>query len=383
MKILAVTPCSLDVINDGTKLRASTTIEALRRQHNVELVHFDSRFAPAAHSFSRLGRLFSLDAALLRRFRNAEFAALLAEKAKEADLCYLISLQMGQYQPHLPNDLPCVLDNYNVESDILANLARQRPWFTRWFWLLEAYKLKRAEARILKTVDACVAISEEDATTFQKMAPTTRVSTIPPALDLLPYTELNAPPQLGTMVFIGALDWHVNDDAATWMAREVMPRILNRYPDARLQIVGKNPGERLRGLANPSIEVHPNVESVLPYLSRAQIVLAPLRYGSGVQYKVIQGMAAARPLVLTPTSATGICARAGEHFLLGKNTDSYAAACCTLLENPERCREMGLRARALATSHYSQQTLSSRIEDAMMIAVREKQRKRGEQCQPS
>lgn len=365
-KVLILLPSSLEVIDDGTKLRAYATVQALGQCFELEILHFEGRFSPPASAFTRLRRLLSPTPSLLRRFCSPTFGRIVAERAVLADLCYCVSLQMGLFKRYLPREMPCVVDNYNVESEILATLARQRPWTTRWFWHLETLKLRWAEARILRAADACVAISEEDASSLVRMAPSKRIFTIPPALDLTPYAELVSAVQPATMVFIGALDWHVNEDAARWFAMEVFPLIQGQHPQARLWLVGRNPGPGVCALAGPSVEVHGNVESVLPFLSQAQVGLAPLRYGSGVQYKVIQGMAAGKPMVLTPTSATGLQARPDEHFLLGTDAKTYAAACCRLIAEPSYGKEMGLRARQFALRHHSEEQLAERLKEVVL-----------------
>ncbi|HCY01758.1 MAG TPA: glycosyl transferase family 1, partial [Erythrobacter sp.] len=59
------------------------------------------------------------------------------------------------------------------------------------------------------------------------------------------------------------------------------------------------------------VRVWGEVPDVRPFLKSADLVVAPLLIARGVQNKVLEAMAMARPVVLTPGAATGIEARDG------------------------------------------------------------------------
>src|SRR5262249_48188099 len=112
------------------------------------------------------------------------------------------------------------------------------------------------------------------------------------------------------IVFTGAMDYWPNIDAGTWVAREVVPRLRKVDAKARFYIVGMNPDRSVRALAHEAaVCVTGRVADVRPYLRHARVVVAPLRVTRGIQNKVLEAMAMARPVVVTPGVAQALSAR--------------------------------------------------------------------------
>jgi glycosyltransferase involved in cell wall biosynthesis len=63
---------------------------------------------------------------------------------------------------------------------------------------------------------------------------------------------------------------------------------------------------------------------VRPYLRHATAVVAPLRIARGIQNKVLESMAMARPTVVTPAALEGIDAVPGEELLLAADAEAFA-----------------------------------------------------------
>jgi glycosyltransferase involved in cell wall biosynthesis len=190
---------------------------------------------------------------------------------------------------------------------------------------------------------------------------------LPPRLD--PARE--AP---GTILFVGAFHHPPNRDAAIWLAREILPAVLARHPGARLQIVGSGPTPEVRALAGPNVEIVADAPSVLPHLEEAAVVMAPVRTGGGMRMKVLQAMAAGKAVVTTPRGTEGYTGFSEEPPLaVGESEEEIAVATAGLLEDDERRRRLGERAREFAERHHSPQAWAARqtvvFEEA--IAARE------------
>ena len=109
------------------------------------------------------------------------------------------------------------------------------------------------------------------------------------------------------LVFTGAMDYWPNIDAVTWFAQEVLPLIRDSIATARFAIVGARPSREVRALASlPGVTVTGGVRDIRPYLAHARAVVAPLRVARGVQNKVLEAMAMARPVVATAVAVEGI-----------------------------------------------------------------------------
>src|SRR4029077_20322641 len=71
-------------------------------------------------------------------------------------------------------------------------------------------------------------------------------------------------------------------------------------------IVGSNPTAAVQRLADGDVRVHGRGEDVRPYLAHAAAVVAPLRIARGIQNKVLEAMAMAAPVIVTPQAREGL-----------------------------------------------------------------------------
>jgi glycosyltransferase involved in cell wall biosynthesis len=83
------------------------------------------------------------------------------------------------------------------------------------------------------------------------------------------------------------------------------------------------------------------------------VVVAPLRIARGIQNKVLEAMAMARPVVLTQAAATSIPGEDGTHFALADSDDAFVTRTLELLASDEAARGIGAAARRLVRERMS------------------------------
>ena len=287
---------------------------------------------------------------------------------------FVFSGQMGQYVPasfdgRLVVDL-CDVDSVKFEAYAAAG---QRRWLNR----REGRLLRAEEARLARRADATLFISDIEAGLFRSRmgaADDIAIRTLgngidaaffdPAAVALQADLEEGEDPQL---VFTGQMDYPPNIAAVEWVMSEIMPMLRRTYARARFHVVGRAPVAALRARHGENgVRVWGAVPDVRPFLKSADLVLAPLLIARGVQNKVLEAMAMARPVVLTPGAATGIDARDGEHFAV---TEALAAPMLAridaLLADPGRARAMGAAARRFVTERMSWES----VEDSLAEIV--------------
>jgi len=95
-----------------------------------------------------------------------------------------------------------------------------------------------------------------------------------------------------------------------------------------------NPTSAVQALANDrSTVVTGRVEDVRPYLRHARVVVAPLRIARGIQNKVLEAMAMAKPVVATSEAAAALCGRPGVEYAVAADAAEFAATVCELLDS--------------------------------------------------
>lgn len=220
---------------------------------------------------------------------------------------------------------------------------------------VEYWRLRGYERGIGKQFDRCLLISETDRRAIDPSGELKNVFFNPHGTDVLRF----APPRETTrepmsLVFAGALGIDTNSDAVLFFARKVLPLIWRERPDVRVYVVGRYPPASIRRLAQDRrIDVTGLVPDVRPYLWRAAVGIDPIRIAAGMQNKVIEGMAAGLPMVITSAANEGIGARHGENVWIADAPEEFASAVLTLLRDSARAHALARRAQAFAQSHWT------------------------------
>lgn len=254
-----------------------------------------------------------------------------------------------------------VVDFCDVDSAKWTRYAEDRSGLMAWLYRREGERLAAFERRIGETVHASVLASEAEAALFRTVAP--RAAQRTHAIDngvnagfFDPAQDHASPYEAGVLpvVFTGAMDYWPNVDGAVWFASEIWPAIRARFPAARFYIVGMNPSEEVRALAQlAGVHVTGTVPDVRPYLRHAAAVVAPLRIARGVQNKVLEAMAMARPVIASRTCAQGLLAKEGEHLLLAGEVQEYVDAVSACLAGDIDAAALGQRGREKVLDTYA------------------------------
>jgi glycosyltransferase involved in cell wall biosynthesis len=151
------------------------------------------------------------------------------------------------------------------------------------------------------------------------------------------------------------MDYWPNVDAVQWFAQEVFPRLRARSPDLRFYIVGARPSPAVQALAQQAgVVVTGTVPDVRPYIAHAAVAVAPLRIARGIQNKVLEAMAMARAVVVSPQALEGIDAEPGSELVLAESGPAFIGAVSSLLEGQDSALDaIGQAARAKVQRRYS------------------------------
>lgn len=258
-----------------------------------------------------------------------------------------------------------VMDFVDMDSDKWRQYARTRPWPFAWIYRREADKLLAWERRVAAEFDVSLFVSAQEAADFRRAAPECahRVGWYGNGVDadyFSPQRPYANPYPTGTeaLVFTGAMDYWPNVDAVTWFAREVFPALRAQRSSLAFYVVGSRPCAEVRALAREGgIVVTGRVADVRPYLAHAAAVVAPLRIARGVQNKVLEAMAMARTVVVSPQALEGIDARAGEEVLLADGAEPFRLAVLQALQGPD----LGTAARRRVLQDYVWEACLARV----------------------
>lgn len=258
-----------------------------------------------------------------------------------------------------------ILDFVDVDSSKWAAYANEAHQPMRGIFERERRTLLAFERRAATHYDHSLFVSEHEWKHFLTLAPecTHNTGWITNGVDLAhfsPELAFDQPfePSGSDVVFTARMDYRPNIDAATWFARSVLPELQVRRPGVRFWIVGAAPTTEVRRLAAlPGVAVTGRVPDTRPFIAAANVVVAPLRVARGVQNKVLEAMAMARPVVATTHAFTGVQATPGRDILLANGVEETVRSVMDVLEG--RHAGLGIKARhAMETGHNWSVSLS-------------------------
>ena len=268
------------------------------------------------------------------------------------------SAAMAQYVMSA-RGIPRVADLVDVDSDKWRQYAATQPWPYSAIYRRESRVLLQYEREVARQFDATVFVSAPEAALFRQVAPEVadKVWHINNGVDAEYFSpERDYPNPYGdskrVLVFTGAMDYWPNVDAVVSFAHSVFPAVRRSVPDARFYIVGARPTPEVMKLADlPGVTVTGSVPDMRPYLAHAKLAVAPLRIARGVQNKVLEAMAMARPVLASQQAAEGIEARVGTEFLVAGDEAEFVREAIRLLESDD-VAALGAAARARVVSTY-------------------------------
>jgi sugar transferase (PEP-CTERM/EpsH1 system associated) len=241
--------------------------------------------------------------------------------------------------------VPAIVDLVDVDSQKWLDYSATSHWPKSRLFAIEARRLRALESGLPSWARAVTLVSQAELALYRGIAGVERSFSITNGVDL-EYFRPQPASEESTCVFVGALDYRPNIDAACWFVAEVWPHVRELRPELRFTIVGRRPTAAVRQLAsNPGVEVVGQVPDVRPFVARASIVVVPLRLARGVQNKVLEALAMGKATIASPPALAGLKARPDEHLLSATTPMEWVRAIDSLLVDAERRRQLGIAGR--------------------------------------
>jgi glycosyltransferase involved in cell wall biosynthesis len=281
------------------------------------------------------------------------------------DAIHLDSIHMMRYASTQRGRV--IYNWHNIESEALRRYAAavtSAP--RRWYALQTAAKLELLEREMLQKAFGHVVCSARERDRLLQIASKARIAVIHNGVDMQYFASAGA----GTsarrnLVFVGAMDYYPNTEAAASFTQLIWPRVRAKMPDTRLLIVGANPGASVRALAGvPGVEVTGTVTDVRPYYRDALAAIVPLRTGGGTRLKILEAMAAGVPVISTPLGAEGLEVTPGKDILIAglDDAEQWAGHVLRVSEPTDETRKALVSAALeLTQARYNWETLGQTL----------------------
>jgi sugar transferase (PEP-CTERM/EpsH1 system associated) len=273
----------------------------------------------------------------------------------EPDLLYAHTIRMGRY-----------IEPYRICARVLAmqvsmtlNYSRLAEhasgFFSKMLYSMEYRKLRASEADFARRFDRVLLISRYDLNAIEQKTPLDNVFFSPHGIDFAYFSpDTTVPKEPHALIFTGNMNYAPNVDAALYFYEEMFPSIRTQVPKVKWYIVGADPVPEIKSLGRDrAVQVTGRVPDLRGYMNRAQVAIAPLRIGAGLQNKVLEGMSVGLPMVITSIANEGIQAVDGENVLVADAVSDFSDRVVSLLNNPGQRIQLGGAAREFIVRNWS------------------------------
>ena len=359
----------------GDKLHLLNILKPLSRRHEIVLVSFiqkeeERQWFEELRPFCKrlevvhlptwrsllncLGALFSSTPFQVAYFRSGTMENLVRRVIGEErpDAIHIHLIRMAQHAEKL-RDIPRVVDLTDATSLYLSRFREASRNPLKKMLLAEELRRILSYEPLLSAFDCSVVCSPLDLSVMHRHVPGARVEISRNAVDMSRFPPLDASvtADANRLIFTGNMTYFPNADAAQFLVREILPIVRAEVPGVQLYLVGQNPPPSVRALAGDGVHVTGFVEDIRAEYARSMVAVAPVRFGAGTLYKLLEPLALGVPVVTTTTGIGGLDVTPGADVLVADSAAGLAAHIVRLLGDPDlrhaQAQRAALKVRAL------------------------------------
>lgn len=275
---------------------------------------------------------------------------------KNIQIIHVHTLEMAEFTNRL-RGIPRLLDI--ADSSSLA-YARKANFYGKDFSLrtllryLNYKKLKRFEKLSIESHNVCTSVSPIDAAAMKALALAANIHVIPNGVDTAFFAPLPVEEESPSVVFSGVMNFLPNMDAVLHFFREILPLVRQKIPALRFYIVGRSPTQEIKNLGQyNNIIVTGFVKDIRKWICKANVVVCPMRIGSGIKNKILEAMALGKPVVTTSIGSEALDVRPDIDIFIADTPKDFAHKIVKLIQDIGLRKYIGNNARRRVTNLYS------------------------------
>ena len=270
--------------------------------------------------------------------------------------------------PELAN-VAKVLDLMDVDSQKWLDFSRARYWPLSWVFRTEGNRLRRLEQELARWARAVMLVSEAEAEVFRSFCAWEGVHAVSNGVDLDYFQPTAEESAEGGCAFVGRSIITPTSMPPFGFAGKFGPASISITRNRRLAWWAEIPRRPFSRLADvPGVRLVGQVPDVRPFLTKAAVVVAPLRIARGLQNKVLEALAMSKAVVASRPALAALQCQPGADLLAASTAAEWIEAIRQLLENASLRKELGTAGRNYVEEHHSWDRCLEPLADLLGLA---------------
>jgi len=276
--------------------------------------------------------------------------------------------QLLRVAPYLHKEkTPKTIDYQDVFSIGMKRRAEVAGIVTRLFFKMEYNRLRRYENKMFDEFDIKTIISEPDRSNIDHPK-RDEILIVPNGVDHDYYKPMEREKKYD-IVFTGNMGYAPNVNAVEYLAYEILPKVWEKIPDAKMYIAGAQPDPRVRKVACDNIIVSGWIDDMREAYAQSRVFIAPMRIGTGLQNKLLEAMSMKIPCITTSLANNSLHAVNGKEILVDDDSSELAADIVFLLKKPDKAAEIAEQGFNFVNRVYDWGAATKIMEDAMKTVL--------------
>ena len=368
-------------INKGDKLRSYYQIKELSKSHEIHLISLSEKTISeknitALNKYCKTITIYKMN--LYKRifklfqtfFNNKPFQVnyfhhsfiqkkiniKISEIKPDYIFCQLIRTAMYVKNNHT---IPKIIDYMDSLSKGMERRIKISNIFMKPLVIMEFQRLKRFENLAFEFFNKHIIISKNDR---KEIAHNKKdeIEIIGNGIDTDYFQKIDADIKY-ELIFIGNLSYLPNIEAAKFIAKEILPKLVGILPNIKILIAGSNPSNKVLKLANKNIKIQGWVQDIRKTYSSGKIFFAPMTIGSGLQNKLLEAMSMGIPCITSELSNRSLKAIDEKNILIGNSVNEYINLIISLLNDDKKRKKIGESGRIYVIKNYNWQTANYKL----------------------
>ncbi|HCY76163.1 MAG TPA: hypothetical protein DHV28_09605 [Ignavibacteriales bacterium] len=271
------------------------------------------------------------------------------------------------------SNVPVILREHNLEMKIMERYSEdQSNILFKYYSKLQFKKFLLYEPDQCRKFNRCLMVSKEDEKSLLNLNPNIKTKVIPIGVDKKIFSWHKSEDIPFSIFHLGALDWQPNYDGLSWILNEVFPKVVDVHPNSKLYVYGRG-GDRLNISNNikNNVIIKGYVENIWDEVKDKQILLVPLRVGSGMRVKIIEMLGAGYLIISTSIGKEGIDVTDGKHIFIADNSETFVKKIMDIFEKRIDAESVTKSARNIIKQKYDWENIAADLETEYLNSINE------------